>query len=88
MKANAKILGIGCAAVLSCSLAFAQLSPTNTTGGAMQPTPIVHNDRQSHDTATNAIVDPAGALATNRIPAVTNVMPSPLAPPRNTPPPN
>jgi len=86
MKANAKSIGVACALALSCSLALAQLGSTNTASSP-QPSPIVHNASQSHDAATNAIIDPSGALATNRVPEMTNT-PTPLAPAGQTPPPN
>ena len=92
MKANAKLLGGGCVGLFVASLALGQatMSVTNAPDIMPRPTPVVRNS-QSHDTATNEIVEPSGTLATNRIPEITNTptpMPTPLTPPPGTPPPN
>jgi lysozyme family protein len=84
MKANFKTLGLGCLAAVAGFVVTAQVMPTNEV---TQPAPMVHKDQQSRNSPTNEIVDPSGALQTNRMPELTNtptpLKPGPIPPPEN-----
>jgi hypothetical protein len=73
------------------AVAWGQATTSSTNAMSQMPTPVAHDNHQSHDTVTNEIVDPSGSLATNRIPEITNTptpMPTPLTASPKTPLPN